>query len=186
MVPLLRLQDLDLFTADAWYSAVRSGRPTIRDSAIVQICLSRIGLGGLTHADAQGNSMRICAFRHDPDFSWIFSEAWKSPRGMSSFLCIPGPEVYMLNAVIVRINPSDKTAQLIPLQITTSLTCVELATRFFAVLWHQWENAIKEEGFKVTKPSLCLALKMTQKTGCKHVCLHRWSYSRERRYSCEG
>ncbi|KAJ6525757.1 hypothetical protein B0H19DRAFT_1276106 [Mycena capillaripes] len=149
MIPLLRMEDLDLFTSDAWYSGVRSGTPSIRDSAIVQICLTRIGMGGLTQADAQNNNMRICTFRQDPNFGWMFEQAWKSPHMVSSFLCIPGPEVYMLNAVIVRINPKDKIAQLIPLQITTALTCIDLATRFFAVSWHKWECAVQEEGFKV-------------------------------------
>jgi len=149
MLTLLRVEDLNIFTSDAWYSAVRSGSCAIRDSAIIQICLTRMSLGGLTQADAQGNAMRICTFRSDPNFGWMFEEAWKSPRGMTSFLCIPGPEVFMLNAVILRINPGDKTAHLIPLQITTTLTCIELATRFFAIMWHKWENLIKEEGFKV-------------------------------------
>jgi hypothetical protein len=160
MVTLLREEDLSLFTSDAWYSAVRSDCSPIRDSAIVQICLTRMSLGGLTTADAQGNSMRICKFRQDPNFGWMFEEAWKSPRVMTSFLCIPCPEVFMLNAVILRINPSDKTAHLIPLQITTTLTCIDLATRFFAIMWHKWENAIKVEGFKVRKNVfLCLPFK---------------------------
>ncbi|KAF8211867.1 hypothetical protein K438DRAFT_1957671 [Mycena galopus ATCC 62051] len=146
---LLRSEDLGLFTSDAWYSAVRSGIPSIRDSAILQICLTRMSVGGLTQADAQGNAMRICTFRQDPNFGWMFEEAWKAPRGMTSFLCIPGPEVFMLNAVILRISPNDKTAHLIPVQITSTLTCIELATRFFAIMWHKWENAIKEEGFRV-------------------------------------
>ncbi|KAJ7172178.1 hypothetical protein C8R46DRAFT_140026 [Mycena filopes] len=150
IVPLIRLDDIDMFTSDAWYSAVRSGTPRIRDFAITQICLSRIGSGGLTQADAQGNAMRICTFRQDPNFVWMFEEAWRSPRGMTSFLCVPGAEVcQILNAVIMRINPSDRTAQLIPLQITSAATCVDVASLFFAVQWHRWETAILQEGFKV-------------------------------------
>ncbi|KAJ7221044.1 hypothetical protein B0H12DRAFT_1241303 [Mycena haematopus] len=149
MVNLLRTEDLNLFTSDAWYSAVRSDCTPIRDLAIVQICLTRMTVGGLTQADAQGNAMRICNFRQDPNFGWMFEEAWKSPRATTSFLCIPGPEVFMLNAMILRISPNDKTAHLIPVQITSSLTCIELATRFFAIIWHKWENAVKMEGFNV-------------------------------------
>ncbi|KAJ7775197.1 hypothetical protein B0H16DRAFT_1713620 [Mycena metata] len=150
VTPLLRIDVLDLFTTDAWYSAVRSSSPHVRDFAIVQICLSRIGMGGLTQADAQGNAMRMCTFRQNPNFVWMFEEAWKSPRTMSSFLCIPGHEVCpMLNAVIMRINPSDRTAQVIPLQITSTQTCVDSAGIFFTVTWHRWETAILQEGFKV-------------------------------------
>ncbi|KAJ7047133.1 hypothetical protein C8F04DRAFT_220912 [Mycena alexandri] len=150
LTPLLRMDDLDMFTTDAWYSAVRSGSPRIRDFSIAQICLSRIGMGGLTQADTQGNAMRICAFRQNPNFVWMFEEAWKNPRGMSSFLCMPGHEVCpMLNAVIMRINPSDRTAQLIPLQITSAQTCIDVAGLFFTVTWHRWETAILQEGFKV-------------------------------------
>ncbi|KAJ7156979.1 hypothetical protein C8R43DRAFT_997926 [Mycena crocata] len=157
IIPLLRLKDLHLFATDAWYSGARCGTGATRDSAIAQICLTRIGSGGLTQADAQGNAMRICIFRQNPIFGWMFEEAWKSPRGMSSFLCIPGSEVCkFLNAVILRINPSDKTAHLIPLQITTSLTCSDMATLFFAVTWHKWESAIKEEGFKVINTFVCV------------------------------
>lgn len=145
---------------------------SIRDSAIAQISLSRIGLGGLTQADAQNNNMRICTFRQDPNFSWMFEQAWKSPHMVSSFLCIPGPEVSMLNAVIVRINPKDKMAQLIPLQITTALTCVDLAMRFFAVLWHKWERAIQEEGFKVRKFSSFTRLgNLGNGKGSEYVCV---------------
>ncbi|KAJ7685476.1 hypothetical protein DFH06DRAFT_44323 [Mycena polygramma] len=156
LMPLLRLEDLDLFTSDPWYAGVRTGRKSIRDSAIVQICLSRICMGGLTQADAQGNAMRICTFRQEPNFNWMFEHAWKSPHTVSSFLCLPGPEVYMVDAVILRINPSEKTAHLIPLQITTSLTCIVVATRFFAILWHKWESTIKEEGFKVVNTFVCI------------------------------
>ncbi|KAJ7438486.1 hypothetical protein FB451DRAFT_160118 [Mycena latifolia] len=157
MLPLLRMEDLSGFTSDAWYSAVRNGSRTIRDTAIVQICLTRIGAGGLTQADALGNAMRICSFRQDPIFGWMFEEAWKSPRGMSSFLCIPGSEVCkFLSAVILRINPSDKTCHIIPLQISTSMICTDMASLFFAVTWHRWESAIKEEGFKVINTFVCV------------------------------
>ncbi|KAJ6624517.1 hypothetical protein B0H10DRAFT_725210 [Mycena sp. CBHHK59/15] len=157
IVPLLRQQDLHLFISDAWYTGARSANPMTRDLAITQICLTRIGIGGLTHADSQGNAMRICAFRHSPNFSWMFEEAWKAPRGMTSFLCIPGPEVCkFFNAVILRINPSDKTAHLIPLQITTTQTCSSFATLFFAVTWHKWESAIQEEGFQVINTFVCV------------------------------
>jgi hypothetical protein len=175
LVPLLRTEDLSLFTSDAWYSSVRSGSCSTRDSAIVQICLTRIGAGGLTQADALGNAMRICAFRQDPGFGWMFEEAWKAPRGMSSFLCIPSSEVCkFLSAIILRINPSDRTAHLIPLQITTSLICTDLASLFFAVVWHRWEAAIKQEGFKVVNTFVCVdsltpesAEAMTQSTALR-------------------
>ncbi|KAJ6597229.1 hypothetical protein DFH09DRAFT_114645 [Mycena vulgaris] len=157
MIPLLRLEDLNMFTSDAWYSSVRNGSRDTRDTAIAQICLTRIGAGGLTQADAGGNAMRICTFRQDPSFGWMFEEAWKSPRGMTSFLCIPGSEVCkFLTAVILRINPSDKTAHLIPLQITTAQICTDLATMFFAVVWHRWETAITQEGFKVINTYVCV------------------------------
>ncbi|KAJ7709551.1 hypothetical protein B0H17DRAFT_229302 [Mycena rosella] len=157
MIPVLRLEDLDLFTSDAWYSGVRTGCRSIRDTAILQICLTRIGAGGLTQADAAGNTMRICAFRQDPIFGWMFEEAWKSPRGMTSFLCIPGAEVCkFLSAVILRINPGDKTCHLIPLQITTSQVCTELASLFFGVVWHRWEQSIQHEGFKVVNTYVCV------------------------------
>ncbi|KAJ7721546.1 hypothetical protein DFH07DRAFT_946853 [Mycena maculata] len=157
MIPLLRMEDLNVFTSDAWYSAVRCGRPSTRNSAIAQICLTRIGAGGLTQADAQGHAMRVCTFRQNPVFGWMFEEAWRSPRGTSSFLCIPGSEVCtVLNAVILRINPSHKTAHLLPLQISTAQTCTDLASLFFAVTWHRWEAAIKDEGFKVVNTFVCV------------------------------
>ncbi|KAJ7510171.1 hypothetical protein B0H11DRAFT_1958006 [Mycena galericulata] len=157
LIPLLRMEDLETFTSDAWYSAVRCGSPNTRDSAIAQICLARIGTGGLTQADAQGNAMRICTFRQTPNFGWMFEEAWKkSPRGVSSFLCIPGAEGSPINAVILRINTGDKTAHLIPLQISNGLTCTELVTLFFAVTWHRWEMFIKEEGFDVVNTFVCV------------------------------
>lgn len=154
MTPLLRMEDPSMFTSDAWYSAVRTGSRNIRDTAITQICLSRIGAGGLPQADAK--ALRICTFRQDPMFGWMFEEAWKSPSGVTSFLCVPSAEICrFLTAVILRINPNDMTCHLIPLQITTSHVCTELASLFFAVIWHKWEAAIKEEGFKVVNTFVC-------------------------------
>ncbi|CAK5265096.1 unnamed protein product [Mycena citricolor] len=111
MINLLYAEDMSLFTSDSWYSSVRSACGLIRDSSIVQICLSRIALSGLFHADANGTAMRISTFRETPAFGWMFEEARKNPRGTSSFLCIPGPDTCrFFTAVIVRINPVDKTA----------------------------------------------------------------------------
>ncbi|KAJ7632908.1 hypothetical protein FB45DRAFT_1027029 [Roridomyces roridus] len=157
LIPLIRLEDQAGFTSDAWYSAVRSSNLAIRDSAIGQICMTRIGVAGLTQAEAQGSAMRICTFRQNPAFGSMFEDAWKNPQATSSFLNIAGPEVCgVINAVILRINPSAKMAQLIPLQISTNHTCTDLATLFFAVTWHKWERAIQEEGFKVVNTFVCV------------------------------
>ncbi|CAK5277583.1 unnamed protein product [Mycena citricolor] len=149
MINLLYAEDMSLFTSDSWYSSVRSACGLIRDSSIIQICLGRIALSGLFHANANGTAMRISTFRETPAFGWMFEEARKNPRGTSSFLCIPGPDTCrFFTAVIVRINPVDKTAHLIPLQISVSQTCTDLATSFFAVTWHGWGKFIRDEGFK--------------------------------------
>ncbi|KAJ7219585.1 hypothetical protein GGX14DRAFT_436816 [Mycena pura] len=141
--------DMSLFTSDAWYTCVRSGNPnpSLRQSAIVQICLTRIGVGGLSQADAQGHAMRILTFRHTPNFGAMFEEAWSAPH-----VC------KFVSAVILRISPRDKMAHLIPLQVAVGqgLTCVDLATSFFAVVWHQWEAAIREEGFNVVNTFVCI------------------------------
>ncbi|KAJ7074161.1 hypothetical protein C8F01DRAFT_1242432 [Mycena amicta] len=157
VIDFLRGVDMALFTTDAWYTCVRSPKVSMRCQAITQICLTRICSGGLSQADAQGGAMQIHTFRQTLSFGWMFEEAWKTPQGMSSFLCIPGLEVCrFLAAVIVRISPRDKMAHLIPLQITTNNVCTDLATPFFAVAWHKWELAIRDEGFNVVNTFACV------------------------------
>ncbi|KAF7295459.1 Glycoside hydrolase [Mycena indigotica] len=161
VIDFLRSVDLSLptslFTTDAWYACARSPKIRMRCQAITQICLTRIATGGLSQADATGGAMRIHIFRQTLSFGWMFEQALKTPQGTSSFFCIPGLEVCrFLAGVIVRINPRDKMVHLIPLQITTNSVCSDLATPFFAVVWHKWETAIREEGFNVMHTFVCV------------------------------
>ncbi|KAF7322465.1 Glycoside hydrolase [Mycena chlorophos] len=157
VVDALRLIDGALFTKDAWYTAARSSKKFLRAQAIMQICLTRIATGGFSQSESTGRAMRVHVFRHTLSFGWMFEEAWKNSQSMSSFLCIPGLDVCrFLAGIIVRISPRDKMAQLIPMQITTNTLCADLATPFFAVVWHKWEAAIREEGFNVVHTYACV------------------------------
>jgi len=139
---IVRQSDPDPFLHELWLNSLNAfeGNPCVVGFIVEQTCLSAISSLGFGHGDFHWKPAQIRIFEGNILESINLED--------SSTLFIPQGWNYKdIDAIYVRVNKSEMTAEVVPIQVTMNDRHGDSEMRFFA-RWSNWESFFV--GYKLT------------------------------------